>query len=317
MPSANLHRKLLLLAVVLANYMSSNSPEPDNEAAHIQGNVVRYGQWVLGCSNQRVCVAAAALRKKHASDSPAHMRIVFQVDIADPQSIAIARNGEQIEALSPRAVHLLTKELRKPFLSDAIYQSDEAKRYAVPRDGFAGVMKVLTKWRAMTPQQLPPSDIVTPFPAELIDDPGVPPMLANVAKRCPKGHMGQSLQAWRGAGGAMLWRAGCGNEGLNSISFWFTTQPKGGSPESVMFVDGDDVVTPYNSWFQDSSGYLRMTHYFGEYEDCGVYRAYFWGPRGMKPVETRVMPFCGTGIGPKDWIETYKTVVLNGPDSGP
>ena len=283
----------------------------------VQGDVVRFGQWALGCNNQRVCTAVAPLREENTTGAPSHVRVVFQVDIAEPQSIAIARNGEQIEGLSPLAVHLLTNELQKPVLSDAIYISDDAKRYAVSRGGFAKVMKVLAKWRTLPPLQLQPSETITPLPAQRIDDPGIPPMLINVAKRCPKGHMGRSLQAWREPGGAMLWRAGCGNEGLNSVSFWFTSVSENSRLESVTFNEGETAVRPYNSWFQDSSGYLRMTHYIGPYEDCGVYRAYVWGTNGMKLVETRSMPVCGTGIGPKDWISTYTVILSNGADPGP
>ena len=178
-------------------------------------------------------------------------------------------------------------------------------------------MKILARWRALPPHQLASNDIVTPFPAVRIDDPGIPHLVINAAKRCPKGHMGQSLQAWRSASGTLLWRAGCGNEGLNSISFWFTSGPDDSRPDPVTFEDEGQSVTPYNSWFQDSSGYLRTTQYFGSNEDCGVYRAFAWGEDGMKLAEKRSMPVCGTGIGPKDWIATDRAVIFNGADPGP
>lgn len=303
--------------VILTACATSNVPQPEGDAARIQGDVIRYGQWALGCSNQRVCTAAAPLRGDVPGDTPSHIRIIFQIDASDPQSITIARDGEEIDVLSPLAVHLLTQDLQKRAPSDAIYTSDTSVRYAVPRGGFIMVMKVLAQWRGLPAQQLASTDVITPLPAPRVEYPDTPAMFINVAKRCPKGHMGQSLQAWRSSGGALLWRAGCGNEGLNSISFWFVSGPDDSRPDPITFYDGDTVVTPYNSWFQDSSGYLRSTHYWGGYEDCGVYRAYAWGIYGMKLVEKRSMPVCGTGVGPKDWIATYSAVILNGPDAGP
>ena len=304
--------------VMLAACETSNVPQPEGDTAHIQGDVIRYGQWALGCSNQRVCTAVAPLHNDQSGDAPpSHMRVIFQVDIADPQSITVVRDGEQLDALSPLAMHQLSKELQKNMPSDAIYTTDKSVRYSVPRDGFTKVMNVLARWRALPPQQLASTDVITPFPALHIDDPGIPPLVVNAAKRCPKGHMGQSLQAWRSAGGALLWRTGCGNEGLNSVSFWFTSGPDDFRPDPVTFEDGGQSVTPYNSWFQDSSGYLRTTQYFGSNEDCGVYRAFAWNEDGMKLAEKRSMPICGTGIGPKDWITTDRAVIFNGTDPVP
>ena len=304
--------------VILVACATSNVPQAEGDTAHIQGDAIRYGEWTLGCSNQRVCTAVAPLRSDQSSDAPPlHMRITFQVDIADPQSITVVRDGEQLDALSPLEAHQLSKELQKNAPSDAIYTTDKSVRYSVPRNGFTRVMNVLARWRALPPQQLASIDVITPFPALRIDDPGIPPLVVNAAKRCPKGHMGQSLQAWRSAGGALLWRAGCGNEGLNSISFWFTSAPDDSRPDPVTFEDEGQSVTPYNSWFQDSSGYLRTTQYFGSNEDCGVYRAFAWGEDGMKLAEKRSMPVCGTGIGPKDWITTDRAVIFNGVDPGP
>ncbi len=312
---------LALALAVLPGCASANAP-PLAEAAAIQGSAIHTGQWVAACSNERVCIAIAPLRDDAGDDERAHIQFIFGAEIADAQSVAILRGGEEIEVFSPLAVHLLTQELLKRGAADPVHRSEQAVRYHIPRQGFAKVMDVFRHWRELPAPQPRSTATVTPIPAPLIEDIGVPAALADVARRCPAGHMGESLQAWSGFGGKLLWRAGCGSEGLNPVSFWFTAGPQGAPPEPVQFTDGASAVTPYNSWFEESTGFLRVTHFFGQHrgnspDDCGIYRAYGWGVDGMELVERRIMPVCGTGIGPKGWFMTYRAAVFNAPDSGP
>jgi len=312
-----MNRRLLPLALGLIAACAGAEKPLQLEAASIDGTAQRAGQWVVGCSNQRTCTALASLGEG------AHIAAVFTADIADPQSVAIVREGAEVEVFSPLGVHRLTQALLQPDQADKVSFSEAGPLYEVPQAGFAKAMELMAKWRRNLPApDRSRIDTVIPLPAPLIHNIATHPLLADVVKLCPEGHMGESQQAWRGFAGRVLWRAGCGDEGLNPVSFWFIAGPQGAPPEPVVFEDGQSAATAYNSWFDEKTGYLRMTHYFGghviyRHEDCGIYRVYGWGVGGMELVERRFMPICGTGIGPESWITTYRATVFNAPDSGP
>lgn len=312
---------LALLFRILAGCASSEAAEPMDDAVRVQGDVLLYGEWAVGCDNLGTCRAVALLRESDSGEPPVHIQMTFTDQISDAQSIQIWRGSEMLEGLSQLAAHKLQEQLLDTSGSDVVHVYSKAMHYDVPRKGFADVSGLLAQWRALPPQQLNSTAAITPIPAARIDKPVIHPALRGIAKRCPKGHMGSSMQAWRLISGATLWRAACGDEGLNPISFWAVSGPQGAPPSFITFEDGDTDVRPFNSWFDDSSGYLRMVHYYGHWqsftEDCGMYRAYAWGKGEMKLLEKRYMPTCGTGIGPEGWIITYRAPVLNGPDSGP
>lgn len=322
--SHHAHRYWLaaLMALMFAGWAMAAPPSPAADAAMVQGKVVRLGKWFVGCDNLGSCSAITPLGDPSILEETPYLLMIFTRDIADAQTVAIMRGDAMIDGFSPLAAHRLTEDLLNARRVGPVYLSDYPQRYAVPREGFPAVMRALAQWRATLPQHLRPAEAVTPVPAPRIDNPVVHPALANSAERCPSGHMGTSLQAWRGLGGSTLWRAGCGTEGLNSVSFWFVSGPQGNPPAPIRFEDHGSPAQAFNSWFDEATGYLRMTHYFGRWdslaEDCGIYRAYGWGFGEMKLAERRFMPDCGTGIGPEGWITTYRSAVINNaPDSGP
>lgn len=316
-------RKLWPLAVffrLLAGCATTETPPsdpPSAEMVQIDGDVEEFGQWYLGCSNLGNCTAIARVREYDAGLEAVHIRFSFDSDIKKRPAITIVREGELIQNLDAVAAQSLTDSLRTGDTDDVPFISKTGIRLDVPREGFLAAMVALSAWQDRPQKPKVAAELIIPIPATRIENVGDPSAFTHIAKRCPKGHMGESLQGWRGMGGSLLWRAGCGNEGLNLVSFWFLSGPQGAPPELVDFSDADGSVHPFNSWFQDSSGYLRMIHYFGGQEDCGVYRVYAWDVGGMKLVEKRLMPICGTGIGPKGWITTYRATILNGSDSGP
>ena len=310
-----------LLGLILTGCAASGQAPPASSPAAIQGSVKRFGQWFTGCNNLGSCSAITALGDASILKEPPILQMIFTPSIADAQTVAIMRGGAMIEGLSPLAAQQVTEELLKANAGHAIYTSDRGQAYKVPRDGFSDVMQALARWRAVPPQRLTSTETITPLPTPRIVNPAVHPALGTIAKRCPDSHMGTPIEAWRGIGGSTLWRAGCGNEGLNSVNFWFVSGPQGDPPAALRFEDGDGPAQPFNSWFDEATGYLRMTHFFGRWdsyaEDCGIYRAYAWGAKGMQLVERRFMPVCGTGVSPSGWITTYRATVFNAPDSAP
>jgi hypothetical protein len=356
MSSTRWPRKLWPLALffrLLAGCATTSvEPQPTSAAniqgtENIQGNAVQFGQWTVGCSNLRICTTVAPVRDYSGDEGQAYIEIGVTDGIVAAQNLVIARNGRSIRSLSLFEGEALLDDLANGDGPDAALMDSRDARFDIPRQGFAEAMAAIEDWRAKPPQQLDSTDPVTPLPAFRIDNPVVPPTVRGIAKRCPEGHMGSAVQAWSLIGGSILWRASCGNEGLNSVNFWFVSGPQGAPPEMLDFADPTDPeeafskwsndekkdagmlifepgpvrVEPYNSWFDERSGYLRMIHYFGHWqsftEDCGVYRAYAFGTGRMTLVEKRYMPACSTGIGPEAWPVIYRAPVLNGPDSGP
>lgn len=323
MSSSNWHRKLwpvALLAPLFAGCAVLYGPTVD--APTLEDDVLIHGQWTVGCSNLRSCSATAILSEPSRIDAPYYLQILYSGAFSDSDGFAVMREGKVVAHLSSDASDKLLQELQKSDGPDAVPIVEGGRRFNVPRSGFAQILVALDAWRLRSPRAASDGDIVTPLPAIRLDNPVPPLKVIDAIKRCPKGHIGQSLQAWRGISGQTLWKVGCGNEGLNSASFWLVGGPQGAPASEVPFQDLDGrPVTPYNSWFDESSGYLRSTHYFSHYEsfaeDCGIYRAYAWAAEGMKLVEQREMPQCGTGIGPEGWVTTYRAVVFSGPDSGP
>jgi hypothetical protein len=322
MSSSRWPRKLWPLALFFRMLAGFATPEePLANTRSIEGDALSFGNWAVGCDNLRVCTAIAFIQDGDAPEGAIYVQMTFTDKIADAQTIAIMRDGKMLDGLSPLVAHRLTEELLDGSEADAVYRSENSARFGIPRTGFKQVVEVLGKWRAMPPRQLMPTDPITSLPAVPIDNPVVHPNLSTIAERCPEGHLGTSMQAWELLSGNTLWRAGCGDEGLNTVSFWFVSGPQGAPPVEIKFEDSDNRVEPFNSWFDAATGYLRTTHYFGRWdsyqEDCGIYRAYAFGPGGMKLVEKRFMPNCGTGIGPEGWITTFRATTFNGRDSGP
>lgn len=292
------------------------------DALNVEKDVLLYGQWAVGCNNLKTCTAIAPLDASDEGDDTPYVQMTWAGGKADGYAFSIRRRDEQIAILSPEAGNKLQQELQQSEGPDFVHVLESGRHFDIPRSGYTNVIATLQAWRTRSPSTTAKFDVVTPLPAVRLEKLIPPSKILLAAKRCPDGHMGQSTQAWRGIGGQTLWRAGCGNEGLNAISFWFVAGPQGAPATEVVFQDHDgQPVTLYNSWFDEKSGYLRSEHYFGHWqsftEDCGIYHNYSWGVEGMKLVEERLMPQCGTGIGPEGWIVTYRATVLNGPDSGP
>jgi hypothetical protein len=311
---------LALLTRLLAGCVATQAAqaEPDPFAS---GEVFLYGKWAVGCSNLRNCTAIVPLSEARILEPPYYLEFRYSGNFADNDGFSIMREGETVAQLTPEITDKMTQDLRNDDGPELFHLIEGDRHFDVPQDGFADMMNALEEWRKRPPPAANSTDAVTPLPAALLQNPIPPLKIVGAAKRCPKNHMGQSLQAWRGIGGQTLWKAGCGNEGVNSVSFWYVAGPQGAPATEVEFQDRDGPATLYNSWFQAETGYLRSTHYFGRWdsyqEDCGIYRAYAWAAEGMKLVEQRHMPQCGTGIGPEGWPIVYRATILNGPDSGP
>jgi hypothetical protein len=90
-----------------------SASDTQSDAVRSQGHVVRFGEWAIGCSHQRVCTAVAPLQGAAMREERLQIGMTFGVEIADPQSIAISSNGEEIDVLSPLAAHLLTEDLQR------------------------------------------------------------------------------------------------------------------------------------------------------------------------------------------------------------
>lgn len=323
MSSSRRRRKLWPLALftgVLVGCATTQAAQAEPDP-FTSGEVFLYGKWAVGCSNLRHCTAIVPLSEASIVEPPYYLELRYSGVFADSDGFSIMREGSEIALLTPEIANKLMQDLRRADGPELIEITNKERHFAVSRDGFADVMAALEEWRKRPPSATNSTDPVTPLPAQRLENPSPPRKIADAAKRCPKGHMGQSFQAWRGISGQTLWRAGCGNEGLNAVSFWYVAGPQGAPASEVQFEDRGGPATLYNSWFDAQTGYLRATHYFGRWdsyqEDCGIYRAYAWGVGGMTLVEQRHMPQCGTGIGPEGWPVVYRAALLNGPDSGP
>lgn len=283
---------------------------------------MRHGSWVVGCSNLRVCNAIAPVTDFENGDAPAHIRLTFTSDKAQPRAAALLREDGPAEELPTEAVQVLVRDLLDPQTGPATFVSRHGNRFAVPRDGFAGLTQALALWRASPPQQLRSLETVTPLPARLLRDAQVPPVVVGASMLCPENHSGLPPQGWQGAGGARLWQVHCANEGINSISFWFHSSAPGAPIEPIHFEGRDGPAQAFNSQLDAESGTLHLVHYFGgqqiyRHEDCGIYRSYGWTVKGLKLIETRFMPVCGTRLDPEDWIVTYQATMLIGSGHKP
>lgn len=291
--------------------------KPPDDAQRLQGSALRYGSWALGCSNLRICTAIVPVVEIENGDAPAHVRLTFTANKAQPHAAAIVRDGKPADELSDEDAQRLVRDLLDPQTGQAMFASRRGGRLAVPRDGFAALTQALASWRAAPPQPSRLIDPVTPLAARPIGDGQVPPVVTRAAMLCPENHSGVGPQGWLGAGGTRLWQVSCANEGTNSVSFWFYSNAPGNAPRPIKFKDRDGHAEPFNSQFDAASGTLEMVHYFGgqqiyRHEDCGIYRSYGWTVKGLRLIEKRYMPFCGTRIGSDDWIVTFQAPVLIG-----
>lgn len=303
------------LALLLGGGCVWSTPVNTARAQNIDGDVAQFGAWQLGCDNWRICTAIAPVRAQPGGGHPAAIRLTFSARIADPQSVEIWRDDAPDLTLSPRAAFDLMQDLLARSGGELTYRYDDATSFGVPRDGFGAAATALARWRDMvprTPLAAARNVAITPFAR--LDRPVPPAALADAHSRCPNGHMDESLQAWAATDGRILWRVGCGDEGLNPGSFWFVQPRPDRPPEPVFFDDRPGSDFAHNSWYDEASGLLRMTHYFGGhlaggYDDCGVRRVYGWTAAGMELVERQALPSCGTGLAPEDWIRTYRLTV--------
>ncbi|TAG01935.1 MAG: hypothetical protein EAZ43_10570 [Betaproteobacteria bacterium] len=314
----------LTFALIVAFALSRDidaTMTPSHNDANLQGDVRQFGRWAVGCSNLRSCTAIVPLNQPSVLDPPHYLHISFSGAPGEGDSVSVMRNGRTILVISKEAAHQLTQDLRKPVGPGVVDLTFGGQEFAVPSDGFARVMLALEVWSSKPSLNAMSPAPVTPLPASRLQKLVPPPKLISASRRCPDNRAGRLLEAWRGANGQVLWHATCDNEGLNLIGVWQLTNRRQVTAVD-RYIDGRNATTTlYNSWFDADTGYLRTTHYFGRHdsyqEDCGVYQVYAWGIEGMKLVEQRSMPQCGTGISPEGWIVVYRAAVLNGPDPGP
>lgn len=306
--------------------MAVLAPGADAKSLHpgfrlLRGEVQTFGDWILGCDNWQICTAVVPLEASGVLGDGAYVRMTFTAAMADPQSVTfVASEGEE-DSLSPLAVQVLTEQLLAGDAGEAIHYLDDGTGLPVSRDGYSQMIRTLAQWRQAVRQEEISLPAVTPLALPRLEVPTVPAALAQANVLCPEGHIGSSTQAWGMATGPILWRAGCGDEGLNPVSFWFLQSSADGVPRRVVFRDPGASVEAYNSWYEEVSGLLHMTHYFGGhfstgFEDCGVYRAYAWSSDSLVLVEERAMPQCGHGLMAEDWITTYRSLLPPPPAAG-
>jgi hypothetical protein len=319
-----MHRPRLAYPLCLLGFWAglAAGAKPLDDAQRLQGSVLRYGNWALGCSNFRVCNAIVPVTEFENGDAPAHVRLTFTADKAQPHAASLLRADGPAEELSAEAAQSLARDLLDPQTGPATFVSRHGNRFVVPRDGFAALTQALAFWRRAPLPQLRAFDPVTPLPARLLLNASMPPVVAKAGKLCPENHSGLPPRAWLGAGGARLWQVHCANEGTNSISFWFYSSAPGAAITPIRFADRDGPAQAYNSQLDAETGTLHMVHYFGgqqiyRHEDCGIARSYGWTVKGLKLIETRYMPFCGTKLDPEDWIVTYQATMLIGSGRKP
>lgn len=312
---------LVALIVALASPCSIGATtKPLRDDVNLRGEVRQFGRWAVGCSNLRRCAAIVPLGEPSVLDPPHYLHISFSGASGEGEDTSLMLEGRTIRAFSTETAQQLTQDLLKPVGPEAVDLTVGDQQFAVPRDGFAQVMLALEAWSRRPSVATMSPATVTPLPASRLQRLVPPPKLIGASKRCPENRTGRLSEAWRGANGQVLWHATCDNEGLNLIGVWHLTNRQRAAAD-LRFDGRKSPIMLYNSWFEADTGYLRSTHYFGRHdsyqEDCGVYRAYAWGRDGVKLVEQRSMPQCGTGIGPEGWIVVYRAAILNGPDSGP
>lgn len=284
----------------------------------LRGQVQVFGDWIVGCDNAQVCTAVVPLEAGPQLGETAYVRMIFTAAIADPQSVTfVASTGEE-ESLSPLAAHRLMEQLTAGDAGQAIHHRDGGAGQPISRSGFRPMIRTLASWRKTARQREAAMPAVAPVPLPRWAVRAVPSAIARAEEHCPQGHIGASIQAWGVAGGPILWRAGCGDEGLNPVSAWYLQRSPDGVPQRAVFDDLGLSVAAYNSWYEESSGLLYMTHYFGGqfstgFEDCGVYRAYAWTGDRLVLVEKRAMPVCGHGLMTEDWITTYRSLRVPPP----
>lgn len=293
-----------LLAKVLAAVLALWCSPALAEAEQIDGTVATFGQWAVGCDNRPLCTAVVPIEDLAGGQAPAFASFTFSRAIPDPQTAAFYLPQSGRIGLSPLAAWNLMQDLSDPLADMLVYRDLEGRRLQLPRAGFAAVLAALDDWRAQPAMRPPPRyDEVGSIWLSLDVD-GLPDL---DWQTCPPGHFGQSLQVWAGPLGQTVWRQGCGNEGLNPVSFWFIANTRGAAAQPVVFTDRGLMVEPNNAWFDAENGYLHMITYDGEYEDCGIARIYGWNSQGPELLERSEMPLCGSGIGVRHWIVTQQT----------
>jgi hypothetical protein len=224
-----------------------------------------------------------------------------------PVSGEIRRYGTRVDEVAGGELARLLAALAPGEAGPVWFQTRSGRRMGVQAAGFDGVANALRNTRRAARADDRLASPVTPLPTVPVPDPPVPPAIEAAAATCPQGAIDAPPQAWRGLGGQMLWRIPCDNPGINRISLWYISGPQGAPP--VPALANDPIL--FNAGFEGATGRLAATVYFGAWhadnpEDCGVHRVYGWGLRGLELIEERMLPVCGTGLEPPDWIETYR-----------
>lgn len=305
-----------LIARLLTGCAAGHAPARPSDVQRVDGQTAQFGQWAVGCSNLGSCTALAAVRSETDGNVRVYIRIIFLNQSQNPHSIIIHSNGAPIARFGSIEATKLTQDLIGSVDAAVLLPVFEAN-YRVPTTGFGEAIDAIKSWQLLPPKSPSDTPVITPFPGQIIDETPLPNWIAGTAENCPDGQIGDETKLWRGVGGSLLWRIACANEGLNVPSVWYYANGPIAQPTPIQFLDGNRPITPFNSDFEAENGLLTMTHYFGgqysySFEDCGIYRAYGWTTEGLKLVETRSMPFCGTGIDPDNWITTFHATLLIG-----
>jgi|GEM_PF-5103200 hypothetical protein len=307
---------LEIVARLLAGCAAHFTPTQNTEVEQIDGGAMQFGQWVAGCSNLGTCTALAILDNKPDEDEPTIVRVTFAKQFKCSVIITIQLDASSITRLSDNAACDLKRNLLAESETGTAALTENSINYEVPREGFSKLNAAIEHWQGIQPQGVSNVFVVTPFAAQPINEFTPPRWISEAAENCPNGKLSGALRAWRGVNGSLLWQARCDGEGLNTLSDWYYSSNSSAVATRVIFPSSKGSATPHNSELDSENGLLTMTHYFGgqysySYEDCGIYRTYGWSTDGLKLINERFMPKCGTGIDRDDWIVTFQAVVLN------
>jgi hypothetical protein len=294
---------------------------PDNpgprDASALQGNVDRYDDWFIGCNNLGLCTAITATN--HRTTPPiysAQLVIEFNGDTDSEATAGLYPASKPGIALSPTITRQFMRVLTRDADGIGLLSDNDRQLYEFRAAGFGAALEAIRNWRrAYGKAKFDPKPILT-SPVVRLENVSNTTTMARIKKRCPAGQIGApSLQAWQHEDGTILWRAGCDDEGINPISFWFSSPNLRAPKTRIRFGDAEgDSFPAYNSWLDAATGLVRITHFFGHFEDCGVRRLYGWQNGAMELFEERIMPICGTDLQPENWVNVYSAgTVAVGP----
>lgn len=320
-----------LIAVVFTlatNLLSETALVEDTGPLPIHGHVAVTGDWAVGCDNVGRCSAIGmpAASPQGDADQSLRMGIIqkidgaagaidtieffplpnipnsgygqFTIDQLPADRGRVFRFDYQRTTLPSEAAFALVKMLQQGDEILGVNDNGTNQRIHFPHAGSSRVFSSQAQQQASNVAAPVDAAAISPQPIDQSD-----PMPDDAGQICENQTPAHSVEHYVLPDKTWLINAHC----ADNRSLWYQRLEPNQAPQPLLLHDenGNEISALENAQIDQERGLLSVTAFSDNHADCGEVRSWAATDLGWVPLEHRVLPICGTGLPPSDWIRTY------------